>query len=144
MQQASENQKACSSTKTKSELKSPAKDKNTYYSKELSDYYQKHHLGLPRYQCFQLLENQFQAQITLPDGNTIFGKPEKSAKDAYENLARSVLIDLAAQKVKSPETPPKVWSINHMVKCAETQSKKETQHSLMVIIIIKVLRYETF
>lgn len=123
----------------KTELKSSPNDKNTCYCKELWVYFQKHHLGLPQYQCFQLQDNEFQAQITLPGGNILIGKPYKSAADAYEYLAGKVLKVFNATEATSSQvshlnlsTPSKALSTNHVENSVETQSNLK-EIPLMVI-----------
>lgn len=127
-------------------MKLSSKDENTYNCKELAEYFQKNQLGLPRYQCFEQQQKQFQAQLTLPDESIVIGNPEENIANACEYVAGKVLKNLADLEATSPQStqinvfsPPGVSSVNHKKKSAKNKSKiNDKQQSTKVIRKMKI------
>lgn len=57
---------------------------------KLLSYYQSNGLGCPQYQYCKTLDQQFVAQIALPDGKTVIGKPAENKAHASELVAEKV------------------------------------------------------
>lgn len=63
------------------------KQKQVIYANDLTRYYQTKNLGLPQYQYYPYLNNQFICQIITLDGNMLCSEPKPSKEEACENLS---------------------------------------------------------